>query len=64
MQTIGEFLAPIIQAGLDRKIKNEKLATEDGKQKPDTAHQVMLDQLLQASDGALYLQLADLYLTS
>lgn len=51
MQLIGEFLAPIIQAGLDRKNNNEKMTTEDGVRKPDTAHQVMLDQLLEVSDG-------------
>lgn len=51
MQIIGEFLAPIIQAGLDRKENNEKMTTEDGVRKPDTAHHVMLDQLLEVSDG-------------
>lgn len=54
MQTIGEFLAPIIQAGLDRKKDHEKLTAEDGTRKPDTAHQVMLDQLLEVSNGMVF----------
>ena len=64
MQTIGEFLAPIIQAGLDRKNNNQKLTAEDGVRKPDTAHQVMLDQLLEVSNGMVCLSVPGPCLTS
>ena len=61
MLIIGEFLTPIIQAALVRRKDNQR--TDDVEGKSSSTHHVLLDQLVEVSDGEYRCNVEIVYLT-